>query len=243
MHGKFFSSAKNSFWAIPALVVLTSAPVQAFSLTDSSVTGITAADTNQSFTINFNGNVNSTNIVGLSSTAVFTFLGFSANGSDTNAVFNILLTNTSTSGITSRTSALGFDTNPNVSAASSTGLFNNAFVGANLPNGFGSIETCFNNGGNACQGGGSGGVSTGQPSGLFTTTLTFLGTVNTIDLSNFGVRYQSISGTSLGNSGTGVGTPVPPNPVPAPPVAVGLWGIAALAAGAKAKKLLPARKP
>jgi hypothetical protein len=41
--------------------------------------------------------------------------------------------------------------------------------------------------------------------------LAFSGSVNQFALNNFGVRYQSISGTNLGNSGTGQGTAVNPS--------------------------------
>ncbi|MBE9140720.1 PTPA-CTERM sorting domain-containing protein [Nodosilinea sp. LEGE 07088] len=40
-------------------------------------------------------------------------------------------------------------------------------------------------------------------------TLNFNGPISEVTLSNFGVRYQSITGTSLGTSGTGKGTPIP----------------------------------
>jgi len=71
-------------------------------------------------------------------------------------------------------------------------------------------------------------VFTGQ-SGSFTPILAFAGIQNQVTLSNFGVRYQDITGTSLGTSGTGRGTPVP-----TPALLPGLIGLG-VAAVRKAK--------
>jgi hypothetical protein len=203
-------------------------------LNDGSV-GINDSDLNSTFTVNFDGNVATQNVTGLTSEATFKFLGFTtiagATRSDTKteAAFAITLDNTSSNGILSRTSALGFNVNnfdgtnlgttlalQGVGSASSdgntrsSGLFANAQSGSSFPNQFGNIDVCFTSG-NTCQGGGNGGVSTPDTPGTFTATLAFSGTVNQFALNNFGVRYQSISGTNLGNSGTGKGTAVNPS--------------------------------
>lgn len=187
----------------------TFSPVSAFSISGNSVT-INANDSGSSFTVNFDGNIDRNVVPGLSSQATFNFQGFS----NKVATFLITLTNTSSGGILSRTSSLGFNTNPNLQNATVSGLFDHAIINGSYPNGFGNIEICFT-AGNNCQGGGNGGVdnnpSTVNPvTGQFTTRLAFDAPLNSLTLSNFGVRYQSISGNGFnGASGTGRGTPVP----------------------------------
>ncbi len=180
----------------------------AFSISGGSVTGITSADIGQSFTVLFDGNVATQDVSGLSSEAVFTLTSFTSSS----AVFDIALTNTSSGGISSRVSGLGFDTTPMLDSASSTGVFNIAVLDGSFPNQFGSVDVCFKDGGGAnnCQGGGSGGVTTGN-TGNFEVTLGFApNSLPPLSLSNFGVRYQSIDGNGFnGASGTGTGTPVP----------------------------------
>jgi len=174
---------------------------------------ITVDSVGDSFTVDFDGNVNSTPIAGLSATATFTVTSFTANSIG----FDVDLTNTSGSGITSRISGLGFDTTPGITGATSTGVFNIAVLGGAYPNGFGGIEACFKDGGGTsnCQGGGSGGVSTGV-TGNFDIVLGFTGPITQFTFDKFGVRYQSIGGTTAGTSGTGTGTPRPPTSVPEP---------------------------
>lgn len=193
------------------LVTLSPGAAQAFSIVGGSVNDIDTVGS--SFDVFFDGNVNGTDVQGLSGQATFTLSSFSNDGTDTTALFNVSLTNTSSSPITgSRISSLGFDIDPNISSASSSGTFNIAVLNGSFPNGFGDIELCVKDGGgsNNCQGGGSGGVTLGN-TGTFDIGLTWAGNVVTaFDLSNFGVRYQSINSPTLsGASGTGQGTPVP----------------------------------
>jgi len=181
-------------------------------------------DVGQSFTVNLDENyINSQLSTAVSSTAKFTLNSFTSTTTSAQAVFEIVATNTSS--LVSRLSVLGFDVNPNVASASVTGVFNTTGSGqaANL----GPLEVCFKDGGgtNNCSGGGSGGISQGTSGTLFATlnfnTITQL---QQFTLDNFGVRYQSISGSTLGDSGTGR-----PNPIPTPallPGAIGM-GIAA----------------
>lgn len=179
------------------------------------------------FTVNFDGNVSETDVPGLTSTAVFTFGGVSGNS----YLFSVELTNTSSMGITSRTSVLGFDVSPDLNGATSSGLFDTAVLGGSLPNQFGDIEVCFKDGGGPnCQGGGGGGVATGDPAETFDIALIFADLPDSIELTNFGVRYQSIEGTDLGGSGTGRGTEVPPTEVPEPGM-LALLGAGLLMAG------------
>ncbi|MBD2003089.1 MULTISPECIES: cistern family PEP-CTERM protein [Cyanophyceae] len=243
LHKKHLLSALSLVGAYSLAVAL---PASAFTFSGDSVT-IDSNDINQSFNVFFDGSINENNVSGLSSEAVFTFLGFKKVGSNTEAAFDILLKNTSSGGITSRTSALGFDVNLPLlgvgqpSGSENTrvsGLFTNDRSGQ-FPNGFGDIDVCFTNG-NTCQGGSNGGVTTGN-SGTFSPILAFSGSVNTFTLSNFGVRYQSITG-SIGGSGTGQGTPSPspsptPEPVPEPSTmgAIVLSGLALLRYGKKRK--------
>lgn len=195
----------------------------AFTLLGDGSFGIDANDVDKEFTVNFDGNVSENDVTGLSSEAVFKFLGFSSLNGKTEATFDITLKNTSTDGITSRTSALGFDVwnfdgealgskldllgVGNQSGSGRTrveGLFTNDRSGS-FPNQFGAIDVCFTNG-NTCQGGASGGVTTDN-SGTFKATLAFSGDVEQFALNNFGVRYQSINSNVFnGASGTGRGT-------------------------------------
>lgn len=165
-------------------------------------------DSNRSFSISFDGNVEGQTVAGLSSEATFKFLGFSRTRAATEAQFEIALTNTSSGGIVSRTSALGFNVDQPAIAATSSGLFSSSVLGGSLPNQFGSIDFCFTEG-NTCQGGSNGGVDNNPSTklaqtGTFTTTVAFNGYVNQVALSNFGVRYQSVSGNQYKDaSGTG----------------------------------------
>ncbi|MDP5338779.1 MAG: cistern family PEP-CTERM protein [Nodularia sp. (in: cyanobacteria)] len=203
---------------------------------------VKAEDIGKSFTVKFDGNVNENDVTGLSSEATFTFLGFNTVGSKTEAAFDVLLANTSNGGITSRTSALGFNVSEgllgvgNPSGAGNTrvsGLFTNDKSGS-FPNQFGAIDVCFTRG-NTCQGGANGGVTTGN-SASFSPTLALSGNVTEFTLSNFGVRYQSIDGNGFrGDSGTGRGTyyvapPEPPRKVsePATLAAIGLFVVGSL---------------
>ncbi len=163
-------------------------------------------DVNSSFTVNFDGSVNEQNASELSAKAIFKLTSFNS----TTAKFDILLKNTST--IDSRVSVLGFDVvDPNISNASSTGLFTTAVLDSSLPNQFGSIDVCFKEGqGNNCKGGTNGGVFDGQ-SGELQVTLNFGENTEKFTLDNFGVRYQSIGAPYLDDknnqgSGTGSGT-------------------------------------
>jgi len=171
---------------------------------------VNSGNIGSTFTVNFDGNVGGSNVPGLTASALFKLTAFSGNS----ATFDITLTDTSS--VTSRVSSLGFDTTPDVASASSSGLFNIAVISGSYPNGFGSIDTCFKDGGGPgnCQGAGSGGVTNGN-SGTFTVVLTFGSTLSSLGFDKFGVRYQSIDGVTAGTSGTGVGT-VSSDPTPAP---------------------------
>lgn len=224
-----------------AFTVASSAPAAGFDYINGGI-GIDALDIGKEFTVLFDGNVSTNNVSGLTSEAIFKFLGFTTVGSKTEAKFDITLTNTTSGDLFSRTSALGLNVfnfdgtslgsklslvgigNSNGSGSTSTtGLFTNDRSGS-FPNQFGAVDVCFTNG-NTCQGGTSGGVdnnssTSNAQTGKFTATLAVSGEVQRMALSNFGVRYQSIDGTSedgqnfRGDSGTGSGTVKTPSKPP-----------------------------
>jgi hypothetical protein len=141
------------------------------------------------------------------------------------ARFEVILKNTSDAAFGSRVSALGFNTDKVEVAAKTeavsplpgaTKLFAGGVINGSLPNTFGNIDVCYTDG-STCQGGQNGGVSNQAAlpgtfqKGSFIASLTMNGAVNSFSMSNFGVRYQSITGTSGGKtfkgaSGTGRGT-------------------------------------
>lgn len=171
------------------------------------------------FIVNYNGFDGSGPINGLSGLATFTLQSVTANS----YTFNYRVANNSTSPITtSRISGFGFNTDPTLSGASSTGAFNIVGTNSNVPN-IGVVDVCFKDGGgtNSCAGGGGGGVTLGGTgSGLL--TLNFASALTSLSLSDFFVRYQSItgvnantpssavgSGTVSSSGGSSGGTPVP----------------------------------
>lgn len=179
---------------------------------------ITVNSVGQSFTVYFDGSVDNTFVAGLTAEATFsvTDLDFSAGVVN----FDVSLTNTTSGALSSRVSVLAFDSTPTVGLGdlSSPDYFKTVVLGGALPNQFGSIETCVKTGqGNNCQGGGGDGVAKGATQ-AFSLLFDFGGPIAGFSLDKLGVRYQSISGTTLGTSGTGLGYsyPSPPAPVPEP---------------------------
>ena len=161
-----------------------------------------SADIGQSFTLNYDGYSDGTTVSGLSSQTTFTLTGIQGN----TYTFDYSVTNTTSSPLTSRVSSFGFNTNPDITGASSTGAFSYAQVGSSYPNGIGAIDVCFKDASTgACSGGGSGGLTTGQ-TGTGTMALTFGAIANEVTLGDFYVRYQSITGAGNVTSASGNGT-------------------------------------
>ena len=164
------------------------------------------------FTVNFDGNVATTSVAGLTASATFLVTEFDAAAG--RVVLQISLTNTSSPSLwqSSRVSAVGFDVDGGLAGASASGLFQSAVTGGHFPNQFGPIDVCAIDNSNNCTGGRNGGLSLGQ-SGVVTMTLTFSGPISSLDLANFGVRYQSLNSSQLEISeGSGTGHGAVPEP-------------------------------
>ena len=192
------------------------------------------SDIGQNFTVNYNGYDGSGGINGLTGSATFTLTGVTANS----YTFGYTVKNTSAAPITgSRISGFGFNTDPNISGASSTGTYNVVATTSNVPN-VGNVDVCFKGGGgtNSCAGGGGGGVNLGG-TGSGSLTLNFASALTSLSLSDFFVRYQAISGTNANTPSSAVGSGTISSsggstggtPVPAPGI-VGLFmlGVAGL---------------
>lgn len=162
-----------------------------------------SSDIGQSYTFNYDGFVNSTPVNGLSSTATFTLTGISGN----DYTFDYSVANTSSAPVTgSRVSSFAFNTDPNITSATSTGAFSYTTLSSNYPNGIGTVDVCFKDATTgSCAGGGSGGLTQGQ-SGTGSFTLSFAAPVSQLTLSDFYVRYQSIAGVPGVGSASGAGT-------------------------------------
>jgi len=176
------------------------------------------------FTVSFDGNIDTDQTPGLTASA--TFLVTDLDAAAGRVVLRISLDNTSDASLwqSTRVSAIGFDVNGSLSSASASGLFQYALTGGKFPNQFGPVDVCMVDNRNNCTGGQNGGVTLGQD-GVITLTLSFAGPIGSLELTNFGVRYQSLSSSELGfrgASGTGAGT------VPEPR-ALALLGAAGLA--------------
>lgn len=163
---------------------------------------LTSANIGQSYTLNYNGFSNGTTIDGLTASTTFTLTGI--NGND--YTFDYSMTNTTGSPLTSRVSSFGFNTNPDITGASSTGAFSYTTLNSTYPNGIGTIDVCFKDASTgSCAGGGSGGLTEGQ-TGTGTFTLSFSQPVSSLTLGDFYVRYQSITGAGSISSASGVGS-------------------------------------
>ena len=161
-----------------------------------------ASKVGSSYTFNFNGFSGGTVVDGLTSSATFTLTGVTSNS----YTFDYSLANTTSDPVNSRVSSFAFNTDPNISSASATGAFSYATVGSSYPNGIGAIDVCFKDAATgSCAGGGSGGLLDGQ-TGTGSFTLNFSQPLTSLTLSDFYVRYQSVSGAGNITSASGAGT-------------------------------------
>ncbi|MEY4270032.1 MAG: hypothetical protein RLZZ58_1248 [Pseudomonadota bacterium] len=188
---------KRMMMTLAALTAVTAAPAHA------DVISLNSGSVGQSFTIDYNGYTGSGEIAGLTGSTTLTLTATTANS----YTFSYTANNTSSAPITdSRISGFGFDVDPTISGATSTGTFSTTALSANVPN-VGTVDVCFKSGGgtNSCAGGGGGGVSIGD-NGSGTLTLSFAAAATSISLSDFFVRYQSIAGAGAITSAVGTGT-------------------------------------
>lgn len=162
-----------------------------------------SGDIGNSFTLNYNGFSNGTTINGLTGSTTFKLTGVSGN----DYTFDYSVANTSSAPVTgSRISSFAFNTDPNISSATSTGAFSYTTLSSTYPNGIGTVHVCFKDAQTgSCAGGGSGGLTLGQ-TGTGSFTLSFSQPVSSLTLSDFYVRYQSITGVPGISSASGSGT-------------------------------------
>ena len=204
--------------AVAGAVALSSSVAFADAITlDSSSVG-------QTVSLGYNGMADGSTIAGLTGSATLKLT--SINGTSDN--FDYTVTNTTSNPVDSRISSFGFDTNPDISNATSTGTYANAVLGGQVSTPFNNVDVCFNAGGsNSCSG--SGGVLDGQ-TGSGTLSLSFASAPSSLTLSDFFVRYQSITGAGYVTSATGAGTITSSGgstggtPVPEPGM-IGLFGL------------------
>lgn len=198
---------------------------------------LTSANVGQSYTLNYNGFSDGTTVNGLTASTTFTLTGINGN----QYTFNYSLTNTTSDPVNSRVSSFGFNTNPDITGASSTGAFSYTTLNSSYPNGIGAIDVCFKDASTgSCSGGGSGGLADGQ-TGTGTFTLSFAQPVSSLSLSDFYVRYQSVSGAGNITSASGSGTLTSSGGQVPEPGMVGLLGGAMLATAFLRRRRKPAQ--
>ena len=182
----------------------------------------------QSYTFNYNGFSDGTTINGLTASTTFTLTSTTANS----YTFSYSVANTTSDPLTSRISSFAFNTDPTISSATSTGAFSYTTLDSNYPNGIGNVDVCFKDAATgSCAGGGGGGLTTSE-SGAGSFTLNFSSPISSLTLSDFFVRYQSITGAGNVTSANGAGTMTSTGgtSVPEPGVlGMMLGGIAAIA--------------
>ncbi len=183
-------------------IALTAAAAAAMSSTAALADAITldASKVGQTLTLGFNGMADGNTIAGLSGSSTLKLTSITG----TSYNFDYTVKNTTSGSVDSRISSFGFDTNPEISGATSTGTYSFATIGGQVPSPFNSVDVCFKAAfSNSCSG--SGGVLDGQ-TGSGTLSLKFASAPSSLTLSDFFVRYQSITGAGKVTSATGAGT-------------------------------------
>lgn len=193
-----------------ALSCLVSVPAHATAFV--SLTSVTFDGTNianaaaNTAVFNFNGLTNAgVPFPGASATLTLTLS--SIVGSAFNFAYSLQNTS-STANV--RVTGIGFDVDPNVTGASSTGIFDLAVLGADFNSGAGvnAVELCFHGSGMNCPVSNANNSVLQGATGSGTLSLTFGSAQTSITLSNFLDRYQQAGGPDLAN-GYGQGTAVP----------------------------------
>lgn len=191
------------FAAIASIAVMASLSIASPALADTML--FNASDIGKSVTLDYNGYSGNggASISGLTGSTTFTLTGVS--GNDYSFAYSV--NNTTSAPVTdSRISSFAFNTDPTITGASSTGAYSYTQLSSNYPNGIGTVDVCFKDASTgACAGGGSGGLTAGQ-SGTGDFTLSFASPVSALTLSDFYVRYQSITGVPGVTSASGAGT-------------------------------------
>ncbi|GEO00601.1 hypothetical protein NSE01_24330 [Novosphingobium sediminis] len=186
-----------------AIAVAASLTVASPALADSML--FNSSDIGKAVTLDYNGydSNGGASIGGLTGSTTFTLTGVSGN----DYTFDYSVSNTSSAPVTgSRISGFAFNTDPTITGASSTGAYGFTQLNSNYPNGIGTVDVCFKDANTgACSGGGSGGLTLGQ-TGTGSFVLSFASPVSALTLSDFYVRYQSITGIPGVSSATGAGT-------------------------------------
>jgi hypothetical protein len=180
-------------------------------LLSSPATSLMVSSIGDRFSIDFNGVVERDEIAGLTAMADFELTNIrSDGGSGQEWLFTVTLSNTSGGNVdASRVSVLGFNTEPglNLSESWSAGLFDTTRRNKNVPQ-YGKVDICFQGGTGSCAGGGGGGTGLGDTD-QFDIALNFDSVFDELTLTDFVIRYQSITGVNAGTSGTGFGMEVP----------------------------------
>lgn len=204
---------------------------------------LNAGDVGASGTTSIQGQIDGTNVPGLTGSLFLEFENITNGGLTWN--FDYLAKNTSGGAITgSRISSFGLSTTPDIVGGASTGVYGFLQIGPNGVPGFiiPSIDFCAGSSANTCTGGN--GLTLGQQA-AGTLSLTFATVLPFITLDTAYMRFQAIVGSNLGDSGAGVNgpsiTPLDVSPVPLGPsgpfFGAGLFGLLMLQRRRKNKML------
>lgn len=182
---------------------------------------ITFDSVGDSGTIHYGGNIDQTDVDGLSASTSFTLTEINTSS----FVFDVVVANTTNSlWEESRVSRIGFNVDPNVTSVTASSPWF-ALLGGSFPNQFGALDICIQGQTQGSCNGGSGGVEIGG-SANFSLELGFASLPGAVTLDNFGVRWQSLNSQALGyDDDSGTGTPVTKVPEPG---TLGLLGLGVL---------------